>query len=471
MYPLDEKLDLFSWLDELEPEQPFLLSPRKTITTKEYFSRVAYVYRELSHLDHENRIAICAENSLEALICLQAIWQAGKIAILVPTRWPREPIQKELQNLNCRIYFADNAMLDAPTFRHLSLSLAEQVCADSTPLPRVHCHTPATIVFTSGSTGQPKAVCHSLANHYFSALGSQRYIPFSNSHRWLLSLPHYHVGGLAIFMRALFSGGSVYVGNLESAQGITHISAVATQMMKWLENPLLVRALKDLKAILLGGSAIPHTLIERCVALQLCIHTSYGSSEMASQIATTPPAADFQTLYTSGFVLPYRELTFSKKGEIWVKGKTLFLGYMRGAHLDPARNEQGWFCTRDKGFWDEQQRINITGRSDNIFISGGENISTEEIELALSSLPGVQECVVVAVHDDLFGQRPVAFIRTFTGARWNENKIKNELKPKLAKFKIPDRILSWPDSNTGLKPDRKKFKEMAKILIEQDRNH
>ena len=469
MFPHDEKMDLLHRLGALAPNQPFLRSADRTVTVKEYTSKVAFVYHELVHLRDETRIAIYAENSVEALICLQAIWHAGKIAILVPTRWPREQIQQELLNLNCRVYFATHAILDVPTFRHLPLLLAEHVCTDSIPLPNIPFHAPATIVFTSGSTGHPKAVCHSMANHFFSALGSQVYIPFAPSDQWLLCLPHFHVGGLAIFMRALFSGGSVYVGGLENAQGITHLSAVATLMIKWLEHPEWVIKLKTLKAILLGGSAIPPSLIERCVALQLAIHTSYGSSEMASQIATTPPGADLETLLTSGYVLPYREWTFSQEDELWVRGKTLFLGYMRGDRLDPARNEQGWFCTGDKGFLDEHSRVHITGRSDNIFISGGENISAQEIEQALSTLPFVKECVVVAVQDDLYGQRPVAFIRTAPGVRWSENTIKNQLKTMLAKFKIPERVWDWPDIDTLLKPDRKKFETIARERIEQDR--
>ncbi len=466
MFPRDEKIDLLHRLRELAPNHPFLLSAGRTVTAKEYASKVASVYHELRHLEDETRIAIYAENSVEALICLQAIWHAGKTAIMVPTRWTRQQIQKELLNLYCRTFFAAQAMPDMPTLRHLPLSLAERVHTDSIPLRNAPFYAPATIVFTSGSTGHPKAVCHSLANHYFSALGSQAYIPFGPSDRWLLCLPHYHIGGLAIFLRALFSGGSVYVGSLENARGITHLSAVATLMLKWLDQPARVKRLKPLKAILLGGSAIPPSLVERCVALRLAIHTSYGSSEMSSQIATTPPGADLETLHTSGYALPFREMTFSQEGELWVRGKTLFLGYMRGEQLDPARNEQGWFCTGDKGFLDEHSRVHITGRSDNIFISGGENISAQEIEQALSALPFVKECVVVAVQDDLYGQRPVAFIRTAPGVRWNENTIKDQLKDKLAKFKIPDRVWNWPDVVTSLKPDRKKFETIARERIE-----
>ncbi|MBD3378380.1 o-succinylbenzoate--CoA ligase [candidate division KSB1 bacterium] len=470
MFPRDEKIDLLHRLRALAPTHPFLGSAATTVTAKDYVSKVASVYHELKPLKDETRIAIYAENSVEALICLQAIWHAGKIAIMVPTRWPREQIQKELLNLNCRVYFATHAKMDVSTFRHLPLSLAEHVCTDSRTLPKVGFQTPTTIVFTSGSTGHPKAVCHSMANHFFSALGSQANIPFGSSDRWLLCLPHYHIGGLAIFMRALFSGGSVHVGSLENAQGITHLSAVATMMIKWLDHPDWAKKLKPLKAILLGGSAIPPSLVERCVALQLAIHTSYGNSEMASQIATTPPGADLETLQTSGYVLPYGKMTFSQEGELWVRGKTLFLGYVQGARLDPARNEQGWFCTGDKGFMDEHQRVHIIGRSDNIFISGGENISAQEIEHVLSALPFVKECVVVAVQDVLYGQRPVAFIRTAPDVRWDENTIKKQLKTKLAKFKIPDRIWDWPDVNTFMKPDRKKFETIARERVERDRN-
>ena len=187
--------------------------------------------------------------------------------------------------------------------------------------------------------------------------------------------------------------------------------------------------------------------------------TSYGLTEMASQVTTTPPGASKEQLRTAGRALPYREIRVSTEGEILVRGKTLFAGYLRNGGLDRPLDEDGWFHTGDLGELDDGGNLRPTGRRDNLFVSGGENVQPEEIEAALLRLSGVEEAVVVPVPDPEFGARPVAFVRT-SGVPAD---LAQELGRSLPRFKVPGEFHGWEGAG-GMKPDRVALEERARRI-------
>jgi O-succinylbenzoic acid--CoA ligase len=193
------------------------------------------------------------------------------------------------------------------------------------------------------------------------------------------------------------------------------------------------------------------------------IHTTYGLTEMAAQVTTTSPDATLGELQSSGRVLPYRQLRVDERGEILVQGATLFQGYLDGDTVQHPFDQDGWFHTGDLGRLDEEGWLHVLGRTDNLFISGGENIQPEEIELALCDVPGVTQAVVVPVQDDEFGQRPVAFVRGVDEGVWLAT-LAGELEAVLPHFKIPDAFYLWPEVEEEMKIDRTVFREQALLL-------
>ena len=150
-------------------------------------------------------------------------------------------------------------------------------------------------------------------------------------------------------------------------------------------------------------------LIEQSVKSGLNIYLSYGLTEMSSQVATGKVIEAHKACVK---VLPYRQISIASEGEILVRGEVLFKGYITGSRLPlPIRENDFWFPTGDIGQLDQEGCLTVTGRRDNMFISGGENIHPEEIEKELLSIQGIQEAIVVPQEDKLFGQRPVAFIK------------------------------------------------------------
>lgn len=317
----------------------------------------------------------------------------------------------------------------------------------------------ATIVFTSGSTAAPKGVQHSLAAHLHSAEGANENIPLRAGHRWLISLPLYHVGGIAILFRCRAAGAQAVLRDKSLSlrqqilrDGITHVSMVPTQLRRLLdEGPRP----DSLETVLLGGDVLPRPLVARALAAGLPMHTTYGMTESASQVCTTPPGADMEDLETAGYVLRHRELRI-EDGHIEIRGPVRFLGYLG----QPRLPEEVWHRTGDLGDLDKAGRLHVLGRADNMFISGGENIHPEEIERAILRLPEVRRVVVVAMDDAEFGQVPVAYVETEEGV-FDPAPHEKFLRELLPGFSFPKTWSPWPSSiRDGMKLSRDEFTKL-----------
>lgn len=383
---------------------------------------------------------------------------------------------------------------------------------------------PLTGLFTSGSTGNPKLAIHSFENHIASAQASRQLIELNEDDGWGMTLPLYHIGGMAIVFRTVLTGACLIVpadeplSQLLCEPRLTHLSAVSTQLLQLrqqLENQNNSLADFALKTLLLGGSSIPASLIQwltqpaspsvpqsapkniskpTAQAKQehspLHCFISYGLTEMASQVMTGPINADSELAQR----LAHCQLLLSDDGEILIKGGSLLLGYYQHRRIQPAVDEQGWFHSRDLGVFNRSGGLTITGRLDNQFISGGENIQPEQIEAKIRQLAGVSDATVVPVNDPVYGQRPAAFIVTGQDqqkqnrnrAEENEdrdipakqsetiilkplltNAIENSLRQQLAGYQLPRLYLAMPEQLKTLKPDRRQLSAIADAYYRQ----
>ena len=402
-----------------------------------------------------DRIGICDDNSVEYVIFLLALWQMKAVAVPISPRWPGKTIDAYANKVNVRnVFYAEDIR------RLVCYDARQQVEADR--IKELDLEQEVSIIATSGSSGEAKAAVHTWANHFYSAKGSGEIIPLTSTDRWLLSLPLYHVSGLAIVARCLLSGAGLVIVSDDHLMGavdrgkVTHLSLVSTQLQRLLIDEGNYASLRSLKCILLGGSAIPRALIEQSIKLGLTVYLSYGLTEMTSQVATGKIVEANKACVK---VLPYRQLMISPEGEILVKGEVLFKGYVTGTRLPlPTREKDFWFATGDMGLLDKDGCLTVVGRRDSMFISGGENIHPEEIEKALLCIKGIQEAVIVPREDKEFGQRPIAFIK-FLGAPLQEDYIIRCLQAELPRFKIPIAFFPWPQElmTQGIKISRQEF--------------
>ena len=428
------------------------------------------------------RVALLLERPWRYPALLLALWRIGVVACPLNRRTPPAGVADLLRDLNAHALIADRPLPDLPIpTLDPSDVLPQQAATEALPAaesgrtdrPDWDLCAPATLLFTSGSTGGPRPALHSLGNHVYSARGARAAIPLGPGDRWLISLPLYHVGGLAIIFRCLLAGATMVIAppalSLHEALerfDVTHVSMVPTQLQEVLE----AGAPPSLKALLLGGSRLPPALIEKAHRCSLPLHTTYGLTEMASQVTTTPTDASLDELHTAGRLLPHRKLRIGAGDEIHVRGATLFQGYLNGRHLHRPMTSDGWFATGDIGRVDEEGTLRVTGRMDNQFISGGENIYPEEIEGALARLVGVLQALVVPVPDTKFGARPVAFVQVGPDGPALEE-LPARLSVMLPRYKVPDAFFAWHQLPGGArtgglsKPDRKVLKAHAGALM------
>ncbi len=321
---------------------------------------------------------------------------------------------------------------------------------------RVNLELTHFILFTSGTTGQPKGACLSLRSFIAGAEASAERLGASYSDRWLCTLPLFHVGGLAMLWRAAHSGGALILhGRFEAnavrvalvEEQVSHLSLVDTTLKRLLETPGPRRFPPSLRAVLVGGGPVSSRRLEEGRARGLPLLQTYGLTETASQACTQEPGAlgdetgtplvggAVRIMDEDGQALPPHVL-----GRIELRTPTLFQGYLD----DPAATVEaftpdGWLRTGDLGGLDERGRLCALSRRTDLIVRGGENIYPAELERVLLAYPGVVEVAVLPVADDSWGQVPAAFV-VLKGSTPPAEAIHAFCAERLARFKLPARV-------------------------------
>jgi len=410
------------------PDQPFLESVTESLT---YLEADTLASRYQTQVHGGQRIATLLPNSPHWVCFLFACLREQAILCPLNLRLPEARIQE------CCDFLGSLAVSDR------QLGQAEKLLRELPKFGTEHSENRkvfpdkiATVLFTSGSSGTPKTVPHSLANHLASAKAANQQAPLDLGDRWLCPLPLYHVGGLAIVFRCVLAGATVVFPEAEASlsqsienQRPTHLSLVPTQLFRLLRE----RPPTGLKRILLGGAPLPDSLLELCRTLGLPLATSYGMTETASQIAATPPG---ESVVGSGKILSHAEVKISDEDEILIRGESVSAKHLQA---------DGWLHSGDKGRL-EDGILFVEGRLDRQFISGGENIQPEQIETALMNLKGITQAVVIPVEDKDFGHRPKAFVDVDWKSEWEL-----ELRKTLPGYMIPIAYEKISES-IGLKP-------------------
>ncbi|AHG86414.1 O-succinylbenzoic acid--CoA ligase [Bibersteinia trehalosi USDA-ARS-USMARC-190] len=400
------------------------------------------------HIPFKDKIiAYSGAHRLAGLLCyLSVIAEGGRILVLNPN----------LPSIQQKAILADNRvdlLLQDNDFVEFSpnLTACNKQWQIDWDLKR-----PATFTLTSGSSGKPKGVVHSLFSHLLNAEGVCRLMQFEQQHSWLLSLPLFHVSGQGIVWRWLLRGASLSLCEEKAdfyplLAKTSHASLVPTQLQRYLYTDL---AKKYGQKILLGGSYIPAELISAAQQVGITTFAGYGMTEMASTICAVEQETD-----NVGKPLLGR-LVKIIQDQIYLQSDCLALGYWQAGRIEPLPKVEGWFATKDKGAWTADGKLIINGRLDNMFISGGENIQPEQIEQVLYASMLVQNVLVIPQDDAEFGQRPVAFVQFIEDfSSQAVEKLQNFAKQYLEKFKQPIAYFSLDDyltsTNTGIKISRK----------------
>ncbi|BDB40039.1 AMP-dependent ligase [Mycobacterium kiyosense] len=340
----------------------------------------------------------------------------------------------------------------------------------------------AVVLFTSGTTSQPKAVELSHNNLTSYVTGTVEFDSAAPQDAALICVPPYHVAGVGAALSNLYAGRKmVYLPNFDAQEWVRLIEAehvtTATVVPTMLDRIVTVlesgeHRLPSLRNLAYGGSKVPLPLVRR--ALELLPHVgfvnAYGLTETSSTIAVLTPddhraahtaadAAAARRLGSVGQPVPGIELQVrdedgnvlgpGETGELFVRGEQVSGRYTGiGSVLD----EQGWFPTRDIAMLDEDGFLFIGGRSDDTIIRGGENIAPAELEEVLIEHSHVRDVAVVGVDDPQWGQAIVAVVVPAVGIDPDPEELREHVRKSLRGSRTPDRVVfrdELPTTPTG----------------------
>jgi len=341
----------------------------------------------------------------------------------------------------------------------------------------------AVLLFTSGTTGTPKAAVLRHKHLVSYILGSVEFCSAAEDDATLVCVPPYHVAGIAAMLSSVYAGRRlVQLPNFSAekwleiarAEKVSNAFVVPTMLARIIEtlDGKSSANLPHLKAVSYGGGKMPLSVIERAMALfpDTDFTNAYGLTETSSTIAVLTPedhraaAASSdekirRRLVSVGRALPGvtieirddegKVLGANQRGEIYVKGEQVSGEYEdRGSVID----KQGWFPTRDAGSLDDEGYVFLEGRADDVIVRGGENMSPGEIEDVLLEHAAVSDVAVVGIPDEQWGEGVAAVVVLKSGKQASAPELQDWVKGKLRSSRVPQRIEFWnelPYNETG----------------------
>ena len=315
---------------------------------------------------------------------------------------------------------------------------------------------PFALLWTSGTSGEPRAVPIPGEALEASARASVARLGLTEGDRWYASLSLGHVGGLALVHRAAHVGCLLLVRGRFSAEvlaelidrdGLTHTSLVPTMLRQLLEVRGGESVPSTLRCLLVGGAAASGTLVTKIVEQGYPLALTYGLTEACSQVATAPPELVVEKPGTVGLPMDGLELRIREDGEVCVRGGTVSPG---------AADDEGWLATGDLGRLDGDGHLWITGRISDRIVTGGATVDPRSVEVVLEGLPGVSAAAVAGIPDDVWGEAVVALIVPAPGVEADPKALMAKARERLSASELPRRVEfahSLP-LNTNGKTDR-----------------
>jgi fatty-acyl-CoA synthase len=483
------------------PNSEALIYDNQRLSWQELWERVTATAAGLAArgIGADSVVALAMKNSAAFIELLYAISHLGAVSLPINFRLSAEELAYIADHANAKLIIADEELASLTTETEIEILLLDSDAQRNSAIPlgyagnHVVCYRRSgsdlyRLMYTSGTTDRPKGVMHSYDNFYWKSFDHIVALGLSAADRLCIAGPLYHVGacdlpGLGVHL----AGGTIVLLREFDADNV--MSTIEAEQINgiWLA-PIMTNDILALKNIACfnssslrwcvgGGERTPESRIRKFIAVfpNARYIDAYGMTETVSGDTFMEPGFEIKKIGSVGRPTPMLELEIrddegsalpaGEEGEICMRGPKVTAGYWK----DPVRTTDatwpdGFFRTGDVGLLDGDGFLFLTDRKKDMIISGGENISSSEVERVIYEMPQVKEVAVIGRPDDRWGETPVAFIVPNETTSLTFDELLSFCRQRLAGFKCPKELIVMEELPRN--PSGKVLKRVLRDLME-----
>ncbi|WP_244928943.1 AMP-binding protein [Nocardioides sp. W7] len=437
-----------------------------------------------------DRVGCLMNNCVEFLETLHAVSRAGAVFVPVNVRYAPPELAFAAEHVGMSLLvteahfdsLVERSGLDLPLLRKEEWPVDDGSAPRSEPAARWG--DDGFLLFTSGTTGTPRAVLHAHEAFMWGSMDAILIHAYTNEDRLVTPLPLCYTGGMNVASSLAHSGAELVLAEsaepghlleLIASRRATLFHGVPTMCQRLADHPDWAASdLSSLRLARTGGAPVPAALMEAYAARDIALTQGYGLSESGGTGLTLPPRESHRfgkagrpSFYLEAKVVDPEtgeERRSGEVGEILLRGRQLMRGYWNEPEATAAAIRDGWLWTGDLGTVDDEGLFAITGRSKELIVTGGLNVYPAEVEHVLIAAEGVLEAAVMGSPSEKWGEEVVAVVVAESGAPVDEAGLIAFCRERLADYKCPKRVVLSQESLTRTASGKIIKREAAKRL-------